>query len=208
MKFYPFHCLKVYPVMGFSLALFLGILSPQFSAAQPESYTTPKVTLFIFEEKKVCLPSGYKSYNRKEKEYEATTCHPRLEITDVERMEELCTKSDCKLPSPTPPITKVKLKLGPLFPTVSAYCNENPAEKPLQDRKSMVVLFDWATPPNASITFMRLGNGSIPDMKWDGSLMNENRWFNHQRLDAFYPVNNIRWMLQVGEGLWEFSIER
>ncbi len=71
----------------------------------------------------------------------------------------------------------------------------------------MVVLFNWERPQKAEISFRRIGNAGIPPMEWTGSLNNESRWFNHQRLDAFYPEKNITWELTVGGRHWEITVE-
>jgi hypothetical protein len=185
------------------MLLFHGLLAPKFAEAQPDEYQNPTIYLFILDEPDACKPTGYKSYDSEE----PSVCVPKLTINDVVNLMSNCEPNVVEFPITVPSGQQFMIKLGPLFEAVSAYCEQNPATMSPRERKSMLILFDWKTAQTAKIDFRRIGNARIPKWNWPGSLNGENRWFNHQRLDAFYPVYNMKWRLTVGTKHWDFGVE-
>jgi hypothetical protein len=193
------HRRQVFSIVGIYLAVFLGIHVPQSGKAQTEGYHNPKIYLFILDELEVCKPGGYKSYDIDE----PSGCEGP-DIRDIVGLKETCSTSDCKVTSSS---RQYKIKLGSLFEPVSAYSKDSPENKLPNDRRSMVLLFVWEKRLSSNITLRRIGNAGIKTITWAGRLNNDYRWFNHQRLDAFHPMNEIKWTLKVGKEQFEFSVE-
>lgn len=195
------YCRGLFSVIAISLAAFLGSQIPHPGEAQAEDNQIPKIYLFVLEETKACTPKGYASYASDE----SSNCQGP-DINGIVELKNICVTSACEMPSSS---RSCKIKLGDLFETVSTYSKKSPEERAgVRERKSMVILLDWGeTPISTDVTFRRIGRGDIKTLVWTGHLQNEYRWFNHQRLDAFYPMNKVKWTLKVGKTQWDLSVE-
>ncbi len=195
------YCLPLFSVVSIFLAVFLVNQIPHPGEAQAESNQIPRIYLFVLDEMKACNPDGYASYASDE----SSNCQGP-DINGIVELKKICVTSECEIPSSP---QSCKIKLGDLFEAVSTYSNRSPKDKEGgQERKSMVILLDWGeTPVNTDIVFRRIGRGDIKTLVWTGHLRNEYRWFNHQRLDAFYPMNKIKWTLKIGKTQWDLSAE-
>jgi hypothetical protein len=195
------HYPQVLAVLVISLIAALGVQNPQSAKAQSKKENPPKIYLFILDEMNVCKPSGYASYDSDE----PSGCQGP-DIDGIRQMKNSSTFIECKLPSSS---QKYNIQLGDLFEPVTAYSRRNPAERKVEERQTMVVLLDWGGESiSTNIYLKRIGGGGIKPWEWKGGLNKGKSWFNHQRLDAFDPMKNIKWILQIGENEWELSVEK
>jgi hypothetical protein len=179
------------------LFLFLmGIFS--LSIAQE----SPILTLIFMPEKNACNPDGYAGYMNDDQ----SRCAP-LTINQIDKWKRTpgwIGKEDLSPDS--------KLSLGNrLLWLIDAYSTA--PKNTLDERKSIVVIFDWGSARNTDIRLTRKtiatsGQPSFPEMTWEGRLENERRWIHHERADAFLPIHGVIWILESGGRTWEFGTDR
>lgn len=187
--------------MNKALFLFVCIMCISFPAFAQEAPAID-ISLIVVPEKQACKPDGYAAYASGER----SDCSP-LTIDEIENWKIL---SDyIYIERDIPPI---ELSLGNrLFRLLDAY--RTASKKTSDDRKSIVIIFDWKSPQTADVKFTRkLINRAdelpFPEMQWEGRLERERRWIHHERADAFLPAHKVVWILESGGHKWVIKTAR
>jgi len=189
--------LIVLPVFGF--------ISAAVAENNDLSRPTISIELLVVPEKEACKPKGYKSYNS-DKDLKCK----KLSIEDIENWKDVYGYyGRTNIPPSEVILGKDLLNLLNNYSAKLLDDYKTAGQSDSNKRQSIVLVFDWQSQQNLSIDFERVVDvtGSVPiiDMKWNGKLVGERRWIHHERLDAFLPGYNIRWILTAGGSKWEFN---
>ena len=192
--------LKLGMAFGFFLIIIAIFLTPGLNSAQDQisSQPTLKLTLCIVGETEACQPAGYKSYNLDEPSNCATLTPDDIDDWIMDNRAYQC--------KPVPPPV---IKLDARFLEALQICqNQNPKAKKPAERKSMVLMLEFANPQSSEVTIQRIASPEyteIPSRTWKGKMDNEFRLIYHERADAFYPGYNIKWSIRVGGKEWKIK---
>jgi len=180
------------------ISVFVIFLTPGLNLAQDQisSQPTLKLTLCIVGETEACHPHGYKDYNLDE----ASDC----DTLTPEKIEDWIMEKRTHQFAPIPP-TEIKLS-GRFLEALEICQNENPKAKCPAERKSMVLMMEFAKLQNSEVTIQRITSPEyteIPNRTWKGNMDNELRVIYHERADSFYPGYNVKWVIRVGGKEWK-----
>ena len=159
-----------------------------------ESQPTVRVTLLIVPEREACKPGGYPHYE----EDRAATCTP-VEAGEVERWKQRWHYIEQDIPPS-------RVSLGPEFLEILAsYLDLKIGKLPPDERRAMVLMFEWRTPQSGVVTLRRPPGSDVPQGTWKKTLQSERRFINHQRADIFSPGYQVEWTLLAGGHTWVFT---
>lgn len=191
-----------FPVTAFLISI--SVFTPNWGTAwgQENDAQSPKVslTMFIVPEKEACKPRGYQSYASEQ----ASDCQ-KLTMGNIEQWQDAGITIEIRKIPPAPPQSSVSL--GNLFEIVNAYREDAESMGP-EDRKSLVLVFEWDSPQTSPVSLKRTGGGRIPALHGQGFLEDGLHWIHHERADAFLPAYRVKWTVTMGGNRWEFKTER
>lgn len=175
-----------------SILFATAVLFPMSAHPQP----TADITLYVVPEKEACRQSGYNAYS----DETSSTC-ATLSIDDIAEWDAL---GYAAIQRTIPP---GQISLGDnILGLLSAY-NTAPKYR-AEDRKAVVIVFDFHEFQNANVTLARKtrGNGAgILPKSWSIRMRNERRFIHHERADVFLPSLRTIWSLKLGDDRWILS---
>jgi hypothetical protein len=186
--------------INISAILISLLLINGFNIANAEKPPTINITLIVAPELEACKPKGYKYYSRGKESH----CQ-KISIKDIERWQALGVTHIIRN---IPPST---VSLGDsIFLMLDAYRTASKINP--NDRKSIVIVFDWKTPQEVDIQFERTllkkKGVPFPEWKWIGRLSGERRWIHHERADAFLPAYKVQWVLTANNNKWIMKMSK
>jgi hypothetical protein len=149
------------------------------------------ISAYFMSEQDACGRQGYGGVR---------SCR-RLSVPDI------TNRNSYVLASKVPPGKEIKL--GRLSRVLKRYyertCNfAVPCTAKLSDKKSLVLLFEWATPQNGEVKFERFSSENVREYGSSHKLRNRSRWINHQRAEVFVPKKKFNWRLSLNGSSWNF----
>lgn len=186
--------------MNKPLFLFICVMCMSFPAFAQEKPVID-ISLIVVPERQACKPDGYAAYLSGK-----TSNCSALTVDEVETWKIL---DYVFIERDLPPI---ELSLGnSLFRLLDGYRTASKSSP--DERKSIVIVFDWKSPQEADVKFTRkIINATdelpFPEMQWEGRLEMERRWIHHERADAFLPAHKVIWILEAGGHKWVIKTTR
>ena len=171
------------------------------------------MSMFLVREDQVCRP------------YRGTEPNRRCQRWTYDEARQLQQSRDVHELSILRNIPPGEVKLGGrLFQAIEQY-RTSPRRFPYE-RKVMFIIFDFGGPqgspekpvavslerilPTSSSSTPEVSHevSQLPPFQISGTLDGEQRWLSWESADAFFPLYEVEWVLQLGEHTWRYYTVR